>query len=120
MWPAVVCPLDRRVGVMPLQGWAAAPTGMPNGHDFESVLPDPVVDPVANSFDVKAPYSWRAGLFNGGADFRLHEQQIESDSKILADGTWSGRPVCRPPLDYAFNLARGAARYVELERHRYS
>jgi len=54
LWSARCC--SDLSGVMPLHGGAAASARMPDGQNFEAVLPDAVVQPVADTFDVEPPY----------------------------------------------------------------
>ena len=59
------------------------------------------------------------GLRNLGADIGLYRQQRECGFEILSYSAGCGWPVDGPPLDYPFNLARRAARNVQLKRHNY-
>jgi hypothetical protein len=84
------------------------------------MVPDAVVDPIANAIDVKAPDVGGTGFFDYSADIRLDEQEVQGVLQILPDGAGRGWPVGGPPLNDAFDLSRGAARDVQRSRHRYS
>lgn len=97
---------------MPLHSRTAASTRMPNGQNFETVLPHTVVHPVAYAVDVKAPHVRGLGLSDLGTDVRLLQQQVGDVLQFLANCSWRRTPVRRPPLDNAFYFAGGASRDV--------
>ena len=83
---------------------------MPNRYDLKPVIPDALVEPIANPLDVKAPHSRRTGLLDGSTDIRLHEQQVKYVLQFLTNSARCRGSVDCPPLDNAFNLACCSAR----------
>ena len=92
---------------------------MPHGQDFEVISSDTLVDPMPNAIKVQPPHIRRTRFVDENSDVWLYKQEIESGLQILSYGARSCRPVDRPPLDDAFDLASGPSRDEEFKRHPY-
>jgi len=68
---------------------------------------------------VQTRYIRRTRFVDANSDVWLYKQKIQRGLQIMTYSASSCRPVDRPPMDNAFDLASGASRDEKFKRHSY-
>jgi len=92
---------------------------MPDRDNFQALAAYTVVDPIANSIDVKAPDVGRTCFRHFPTHARLLDEKGECSLKILANSSWRCWAIRCPPPSHAIDLSCRAARDERFEGHGY-
>ena len=93
---------------------------MPDRDNFQPRSAHTVVNPVANSIDMKTPDVSRVGSGYLSSHARLLDEKGECRLKVFTNRAGRCRPMDGPPPGNAIDLFCSAARDEQFERHGYS